>query len=330
MNIEKIGELGLIKRLTKGLSLDDARVVMGPGDDTAVIRTKKGAKFTLFTIDTLVEGIHFTLDTLTPYQIGKELLAANLSDIAAMGGIPQYALVSLGLKSGTSIKFVDGLYRGIKALAKKYGVSIIGGDTVQSPQQLTLTIALLGEVEQKHLTRRSGARTGDRILVTGNLGGRAAHRLKGGYFPPQPRVEEAKVIVKKFKPTSMIDLSDGLASDLRRICEASQVGAEIQLEKIPVSQKTRHLARELGQDPLSLALEGGEDYELLFTLSRLYPLPSKGKGKARKSSPRANSDLKFPLSLIGEITEKKGKIFLVDRNGHRHSLEARGYEHFRY
>ena len=329
MNIEEIGELGLIKRLTKGLPLDEARVVVGPGDDAAVIRTKKGAKFTLFTMDTLIEGIHFTLDTLTPYQLGGELLAANLSDIAAMGGIPQYALISLGLKAGTSTKFVDGLYRGMKALAGKYGVSIVGGDTVQSPQQLTLTIALLGEVEQKYLTRRSGARIGDKILVTGDLGARAAHRLKGGYLSPQPRAEEARVIVKKLKPTAMIDLSDGLASDLRHICETSQVGAEIRLEKIPLSRRTRHLARELGQDPLSLALEGGEDYELLFTLSHLHPLLLEGEGRVRGSSPRANLGMKFPLSLIGEITRERGKIFWRDENGQRHSLKAKGYEHFR-
>ena len=315
MKIEEIGELGLIKRLTKSLPLDETRVVVGPGDDAAVIRTKRKDKFTLFTLDTLVENIHFTLPALTPYQLGGKALAVNLSDIAAMGGIPQYALVSLGLPSKTSTKFVDGLYRGIKALAGKYRVSIIGGDTVQSPHQLTLTIALLGEVERKHLTRRSGARVGDKILVTGDLGASAAHRLKGRYLPPQPRVKEVRTIVKRLKPTAMIDLSDGLASDLRHICEASQVGAEIWPEKIPVSRRTHRLARELGQDPLSLALGGGEDYELLFTLSQ-------------KRIDKLVAQIEFPVSLVGEITEKKGKIFLVDKNNHRHPLKARGYEHF--
>ncbi|MCD5397390.1 thiamine-phosphate kinase [candidate division NPL-UPA2 bacterium] len=315
MKIEEMGEVGLIKRLTKSLPRDEDRVMVGPGDDAAVIRIKKGTKLALFTIDALIEGIHFTLGALTPYQIGWKALAVNLSDIAAMGGIPQYALVSLGLKSGTSAKFVDGLYRGIKALARKYGVSVVGGDTVQSPQQLTLTIALLGEVEQKYFTRRSGARIGDKILVTGSLGASAAHRLKGQYLPPQPRVEEARAIVKKFKPTSMIDLSDGLASDLRHICEASQVGAEIRSGKIPLSRRTRRLARGLGQDPLPLALEGGEDYELLFTLPQ-------------KRIDKLIAQIEFPVSLIGEITEEKEKILLVDKNNHRHPLEARGYEHF--
>ncbi len=177
MKMEEIGEFGLIERLAKNFSPDDPRVIAGIGDDAAVIKTK-GNKFALFTIDTLVENIHFTLDALTPYQIGWKALAANLSDIAAMGGLPQYALISLGLKPGTSIKFVDGLYRGIKTLAGKYGVSIVGGDTVQSPHQLTITIALSGEVEKKHLVLRSGARAGDRILVTGDLGASAAHRLQ--------------------------------------------------------------------------------------------------------------------------------------------------------
>lgn len=315
MNIEEIGEFGLINRLAKSLPLDDARVVVGLGDDAAVIRTKGKDKFILFTMDTLIEGIHFTLDALTPYRIGWKALAVNLSDIAAMGGIPQYALVSLGLKSGTSTKLVAGLYRGIKALAGKYRVSIIGGDTVQSPRQLTITIALLGEVERKYLTLRSGAQAGDKILVSGDLGAATAHRLQGRHLPPRPRVEEARAILKRVKPTSMIDLSDGLAGDLKHICEASRVGAEIRPEKIPISRRTRKIARDLGQDPLWLALEGGEDYELLFTL------PAKGID-------RLISGIGFPVSLIGEITNKKGKISLAGKNGHARPLKTKGYEHF--
>jgi thiamine-monophosphate kinase len=314
MKIEEIGELGLIERLAKNFPLDDPRVIAGIGDDAAVIKTK-GNKFALFTIDTLVENIHFTLDALTPYQIGWKALAANLSDIAAMGGFPQYALISLGLKPGTSIKFIDGLYRGLKALAGKYGVSIVGGDTVLSPHQLTITIALSGEVEREHLVLCSGARAGDKILVTGDLGASAAHRLQGRYLPPQPRVEEAATIVKKFRPTSMLDLSDGLAGDLRHICEAGKVGANIRLDKIPISRKTHKIARELGQDPLRLALEGGEDYELLFTLPG-------------KEVEKFIAGMKFPLSLIGEITGKKREILLLDKDGQSYPLTARGYEHF--
>ncbi|NOX96706.1 MAG: hypothetical protein GXO98_01305 [Nitrospirae bacterium] len=141
MNLEDIGELGLIKKFAESLAINDTRVVAGIGDDAAVIRTQKQDTLTLFTMDTLIEGIHFTLDTLTPYRIGWKALAVNLSDIAAMGGIPRYALVSLGLKAKTSTKFVDGLYRGIKTLGGKCRVSVIGGDTVKSPRQLTITIA---------------------------------------------------------------------------------------------------------------------------------------------------------------------------------------------
>jgi len=315
MKLEEIGELGLIKRLTKGIALDDPKIFTGPGDDAAVIRAGRN-KFTLFTMDTLIESIHFTLEALTPYQLGWKTLAVNLSDIAAMGGIPQYALISLGLRSETSVKFVDGLYRGIKALAGKCRVSIIGGDTVQVPSQLTLTIALLGEVERKYLTLRSGARIGDKILVTGDLGAATAHRLQRRYLPPRPRLEEARAIVRKFSPTSMIDLSDGLASDLRRICEASRVGAEIWPGKIPISRRTRKIARELGQDPLSLALEGGEDYELLFTVSA-------------KDIEGFIPGMEFPVSLIGKITERKEEIYLVDENSQAQALKVKGYEHFK-
>ena len=183
-------------------------------------------------------------------------------------------------------------------------------------------------MERKHLVLRSGARAGDRILVTGDLGASAAHRLQGRHLPPQPRVEEAATIVKKFRPTSMLDLSDGLAGDLRRICEAGKVGAKIRLDKIPISRRTHKIAQELGQDPLRLALEGGEDYELLFTLPHLHPLPPGEEGRVRGSSQRTNLGMKFPLSLIGEITGKKGEILLVDKDGRSYPLQARGYEHF--
>ena len=315
MKIEEIGEFGLIKRLAGSFSLGDARVFTGIGDDTAVIRTGAKDEFVLLTMDTLIENIHFTSDILTPYQIGWKSLAANLSDIAAMGGVPQYALISLGLKPGTSTKFIGGLYRGIKALARKYGVSIVGGDTVKSPRQLTITIALLGKVESRHLTLRSGARKGDKILVTGDLGASTAHRLQGRHLPLRPRIEESRELVRRFKPTSMIDLSDGLAGDLRHICEASRVGAKIWLEKIPISRRTRKTAEGLGKNPLHLALAGGEDYELLFTLPE-------------KAMNRIIPGIGFPVSLVGEITREKGKISLVDKKGRVRPLAVKGYKHF--
>lgn len=313
MKLKDLGEFGLIKRLAKTISIDDAQVVAGIGDDAAVIKVD-GPKLILFTTDSLIEDVHFTHPALTPYQIGWKALAVNLSDIAAMGGVPKHSLVSIGLPPQTSVDFVDSLYQGIKDLSNKFKVNIVGGDTVSSPQ-LVINISLLGEVEEEYLALRSGAKAGDKVLVTGDLGGSAAHRLAKKHLPPQPRVEEGRAIVKRLRPTSMIDISDGLASDLRRICESSQVGANIWLEKIPVSEKTRQMSKQLGEDFVRLALEGGEDYELLFTVPP-------------QRLPELMSEMDVSLTVIGEITDQKERLLLIDKEGKPHPLESKGYEHF--
>ncbi|MCD5390346.1 thiamine-phosphate kinase [candidate division NPL-UPA2 bacterium] len=311
MKLKDLGEFGLIKRLAETISINDAQVVAGIGDDAAVIKVD-GPKLTLFTTDSLIEDVHFTRPALSAYQIGWKALAVNLSDIAAMGGVPEHGLVSIGLPSQTSVDFVDSLYQGIKDLSDKFKVNIVGGDTVSSPQ-LIVNISLLGEVEEEYLALRSGAKAGDKVLVTGDLGGSAAHRLAGKHLSPQPRVEEGRAIVKRLWPTSMIDISDGLASDLGRICESSQVGAKIWLEKIPVSEKTRQMSEQLGEDFVRLALEGGEDYELLFTAQRV---------------PELTSEMDVSLTVIGEITDQKGKLSLIDKERKSHPLKSKGYEHF--
>ena len=313
MKLKDLGEFGLIKRLADNISINDAQVVAGIGDDAAVIKTD-GPKLLLFTTDSLIEDVHFTHSTITPYQIGWKALAANLSDIAAMGGVPKHGLVSIGLPPQTSVDFVDSLYQGIKDLAHKFKVNIVGGDTARSPH-LVVNISLLGEVEEEYLALRSGAQIGDKVAVTGDLGAAATHRLAGKHLPPQPRVEEGRAIVKKLRPTSMIDISDGLAGDLRHICQSSQVGANILLEKVPISEKTRQMSKELGKDSLGLALEGGEDYELLFTASA-------------KKVPELISETDVSVTVIGEITDQKGKLLMIDKEGKPHPLEGKGYEHF--
>ncbi len=313
MKLQDLGEFGLIKRLADNISIDDAQVVAGIGDDAAVIKTD-GPKLILFTTDSLIEDVHFTRPALSAYQVGWKALAVNLSDIAAMGGVPKHGLVAIGLSSQTAVDFVDSLYQGIKDLASKFKVNIVGGDTVRSPQ-LIVNISLLGEVEEEYLALRSGAKAGDKVLVTGDLGGAATHRLTQDHLSPQPRVEEGRAIVKGLQPTSMIDISDGLASDLRHICESSQVGAKIWTERIPVSEKTRKMSKRLGKDFLRLALEGGEDYELLFTASP-------------QRLPELISEIDVSITVIGEITDQKGKILLIDEKEKPHPLEWKGYEHF--
>ena len=296
--LQDIGEFGLIKRIADKEKISDKDVVVGIGDDTAVLKYKKNL-YLLLTTDMLVEDVHFN-QKATPFQIGWKALAVNISDIAAMGGIPKYGLVSLGLKKSTSLKFVDEIYQGIRSLAKKFKVKIVGGDTVAS-SKLVINVALTGEVEKKYLTLRKGAKIGDKIYVTGRLGG----SIIGKHLSFIPRVKEARYLVKNFHPSAMIDISDGLLSDLKRICEASNVGAKIYQKKIPVSREAVSLQN---------ALTGGEDFELLFTVSEKY-------NNLIKSS-------KFSITQIGEITKKK-EVILLDEKGKKVSSEKAGFNHFR-
>jgi len=295
--LQDIGEFGLIRRIAEKKKISDKDVVVGIGDDTAVLKYKKNL-YLLLTTDILIEGVHFNKKA-TPFQIGWKALAVNISDIAAMGGIPKYALVSLGLKKNLSLKFVDEIYQGIRSLAKKFRVKIVGGDTVAS-SKIVINVALTGEVEKKYLTLRKGAKIGDKIYVTGRLG----DSISGKHLSFIPRVKEARYLVKNLHPTAMIDISDGLFSDLKRICEASDVGAKIEQKKIPVSREAVSLQN---------ALTGGEDFELLFTVSKKY-------NNLVKSA-------KFSITQIGEIT-KRGIILLDERNKNIH-LKETGFDHFK-
>lgn len=312
MSLKELGEFNLIRFFKQEISVKNPSVVVGIGDDAAVIRWDAN-KFILFTTDSLIEGIHFSLELLSPYQIGEKAMVVNLSDIAAMGGIPKYALASVALTPETSVTFVNELYRGIVETAAKFAVSIVGGDTVRSPKNAVISISLLGEVTEEFLVCRSGAKAGDRIFVTGHLGAITAARLSGKYISPPFLINEGREIIKKFKPTSMIDISDGLSSDLLRICEASGVGAKIYEEAIPISEEAAVAAKKIGKTPLKLALEGGEDYQLLFT-----------------AAARKNESLFLPgvsVSEIGKISKKK-ELLLIDAKGNCRQLLPRGYNHF--
>ena len=312
MSLKELGEFNLIRFFKQEISVKNPAVVVGIGDDAAVIRWDAN-KFILFTTDSLIEGIHFSVELLSPYQIGEKAMVVNLSDIAAMGGIPKYALASVALTPETSVTFVNELYRGIVETAAKFAVSIVGGDTVRSPKNAVISISLLGEVTEEFLVCRSGAKAGDRIFVTGHLGAITAARLSGKYISPPFLINEGREIIKKFKPTSMIDISDGLSSDLLRICEASGVGAKIYEEAIPISEEAAVAAKKIGKTPLKLALEGGEDYQLLFT-----------------AAARKNESLFLPgvsVSEIGKISKKK-ELLLIDAKGNSRQLLPRGYNHF--
>jgi len=308
-----MNERELIARLLPALPRNES-VVVAAGDDCAVLDV--GApEFLLFKTDAVVEGVHFTAET-APERVGRKALARCLSDIAAMAGRPTAALVTLALPKKFDVTDVDRLYAGMNKLAAEHHVAIVGGETTTSPGGTLISIALIGFVEKHRCVLRSGAKPGDAIFVTGRLGG----SLQGKHLDFAPRLREARWLAEKFEPHSLIDLSDGLASDLRHVLKASGVGADLLSSAIPISREAKLAARaeSSAKPPLLAALTDGEDFELLFTLPGRQAVPLVDAWK--KQFP----DL--PLSCIGKITAEPG-LRLRDKRGVR-PLEVHGYTHF--
>lgn len=296
-----LSEFRLIDRIKRSLS-SGCKVIQSIGDDTAVL-PYNSSKYLLFTTDMLAEGVHFK-KSAPAYGIGHKALACNLSDIAAMGGVPTYAVVSIGLPKNTSQRFVDDLYRGMNDLARRFNVAIVGGDTIAS-SRFVINIALLGEVKKRELVLRSGARAGDTIFVTGPLG-RAWKTRKHLSFVP--RIDQARFLVERFKPNAMIDVSDGLAGDLGHILEQSRVGAVLFEDAVPVNPGSK----------LAEALYDGEDFELLFTLS-----PQKA-ARLMGWQERTRRLFFYP---IGDIVRRRGLV-LVASDGGQKKLTVKGFTHF--
>jgi len=274
------GEHGLIAELSRIFGRPPGQVVCGIGDDTAVIGPEKGYQL-LWTIDALIEGVHFDLGYTSLRQLGRKALAVNLSDIAAMGGEPQYVLLALGWPPERELPGALELARGMQEMAQEYGVALIGGDTVSSPGSLSLSLTVLGRVEPSMVLRRDRAQVGDLIYVTGPLGQAAAGLevlrrglkmpeatmapLRQAFLDPRPQVRAGRVLACHHLATALIDLSDGVASDLYQVCRLSHVGAVVDAGSVPMPPGVGEVAGMTGRDPLDLALKGGEDYQLLFT-----------------------------------------------------------------
>lgn len=315
MKICDIGEMELIKRISGKIRLDRS-VIKGIGDDTAVIRWTNG-KYMLFTCDMLIEDTHFWFRGVksirqakffkkaTPFQIGWKAMARNLSDIAAMGGLPRYALVSIGLDPDLPVSFADGIFDGMNSLAKKFNVNIVGGDTVKS-SKVAIDISLIGEVEKGVLTLRNGAREGDAIFVTGFIGG----SIKGKHLNFIPRLEEARALVKNYRINSMIDISDGLFLDLGRVLDSSKAGALLYEDLIPISRDASSFEE---------AVTDGEDFELLFTIS---------PKEAERFMKSYLTKVKIPVSLIGEVTSKRCGYRLIGNDWRERRIGKKGFLHF--
>lgn len=309
-----MNEFELIAQLTKSLPTNTS-VVTGAGDDCAVLDLGAAGKLVLFKTDAVVEGFHFTRET-PPGKIGRKALARGLSDIAAMAGTPVAALVTMALPENFEPEFVAKIYDGMNTLAREHDVAIVGGETTTNPERILISIALLGTVARGKQVLRSGAKAGDAIFVTGELGGSLAEK----HLDFEPRLAEARWLAENFSIHAMIDLSDGLAGDLRHILKAAGVGAELLKTAVPVSRAAKLQARSgsSAKPAFVAALTDGEDFELLFTIA------SKDAVKLidgwKKHFP------KLELSCIGKIVASDG-ILIRDKSG-AHKLNVNGYEHF--
>ncbi len=332
-------EFELIARLTKDLP-SRADVSLGIGDDCAILDLG-GEMLLLATSDSQVEGVHFTFQTSSPEQIGRKALAINLSDIAAMGGEPRYALVSLILPLHLSLDVLERVYAGLRREAEQFATVVVGGNIAGAGkgEQLIIDITLLGVVERGHALVRSGAHIGDTLCVTGSLGDAAAglytlfhpdsaypqeaqEVLRTIYRTPHPRIREGRIL-SRFGPgivTAMLDISDGLSGDLSHLCERSHVGARIEVARLPLSSALRSVGASAGRDPLYWALHGGEDYELLFTVSA---------GNDVAVIEAVQSATGTPITAIGTISSPGEGMILVYPDGYEEILRPESWDHLR-
>ena len=334
MVVGELGEFALLDRLRQRLTPDGGpAVVHGIGDDCAVLRPAAGHDL-LVTTDTQEEGVHFRRDWSTSADIGWRCLAVNVSDIAAMGGEPLGAVVALSLPETLEVAFVEAMYDGISALAADYECPIVGGNISKSTGRLSVTITVLGSTPRDGALCRTSARAGDDIWVTGDLGGakagleallhpQAVAGLPTGevlmrYRRPRPRLYEA-LYLRRQGTRSQIDLSDGLSADLAHVCEASGVAARLLADRIPISAETRRVAAALGQDALTLALHGGEDFELCLTAA---------PGTAHELEQGFRDRFDCALTRIGTIRAGNG-VTLLHPDGRDEVLTPGGYDHFR-
>jgi len=333
MKLKDIGEFGFIDRIKPLCRITDKGIIKAIGDDCAVYEGA-GGRAALLTTDLLVENVHFLLDRITPFELGYKALAVNLSDIAAMGGKPLNAFLSIAVPEKITVEFLDELYKGIMSLGRKHHVNILGGDTTGSKNDLVLNVALTGEAEKDRILYRDGARPGDRIYINGFPGESKAgleilfqgtevedsvkkHLVKT-HLLPEIYIGDGAFLAETGDVTSCIDVSDGLSNDLRHICEESGCGALLLEEDLPVSEELRVYAESTGKKPQNIILSGGEDYKLLFTVR-----------KNRSQHLEKAFQEKFGRSLfcLGKIVSGN-EILLRNGEGEEKCLSPTGWNHF--
>jgi thiamine-monophosphate kinase len=329
--LSSVGEFGLIDLIAGTCACERPDIIHSIGDDAAVC-TSVPRQCLLATTDVLNESVHFRLESTTPYLLGRKSLAVNISDIAAMGARPLYYLVGLSLGPHVSLDFIRALYRGLHAQARRFGIALVGGDTVRTRNGLSIAVTLIGSAHTRRVVYRRGARPGDLIFASGTLGDSALgltllqqgspvssrHHLIRRHLDPEPRVALGQALAASRLATSMIDISDGLAADLGHILEQSRAGAELYLEKLPLSRAYQQQCTSLCDDYYAPAVCGGEDYELLFTAP-----PS-----LRAAVEACSSTTGVKVTCIGVITETPDRLRIVDATGKEYTPDEKGFRHF--
>jgi thiamine-monophosphate kinase len=332
MDLRQLGEFGLIDRIQKRSPPPAGPVPLGIGDDAAAILPPR-KQYLLLTTDSLIEGTHFDPAFSTFQEVGYKSVMVNVSDIAAMGGVPRYILISLGLTERQTIEEVDRLYKGIESASRKTGLDLVGGNIAFSTGPFFISPTVVGEVPKKEMLTRAGAREGDILYVTGTLGDAAAGlallkkgvetkpfaRLVRRYRAPQVRWREGRLLAKARIPSAMIDLSDGLSSDLGHLMERSGLGAEIEADRLPLSPPLRRAALQMGADPIEYALNGGEDYELLFSVPRT----------KIKQLEKLIEEGSIAAHRIGRMAPSRTGLRLIDSSGQSRTIAPGGWDHLR-
>ena len=336
--LSSLGEFGLIDHLSKSFEIKQDSTLKGIGDDAAVIDHQD--KCTVVSTDLLIEGVHFDLSFMPLKHLGYKAVVVNLSDVYAMNATPTQLTVSLAISNRFSVEALDELYAGIKHACDTYGVDLVGGDTTSSLKGLNISVTAIGQAKKEELIYRDGAKAGDFICVSGDLGAaymglQILNREKQVYLENpemQPELDKHKLLVGRqlkpearkdviayfkehnIRPTAMIDVSDGLSSDLMHICKQSDVGCHVYEANVPVHNETYNQALEFNMDPITAALSGGEDYELLFSVS--------------PSDESKINNQEIDIAIIGKIVEKDKGLMLQTRANHLHELVAQGWNSF--